>query len=484
MREKITSLSNMGDVTDWLDLCRTSRQPQLLWYVDYIEPKPLMREVNELIRQSEIILYGNTTNLKMLPGFSADISQEIAFHTIRMHLRIEEGEFNSALLMLNQLMDEWYDRISQIRQSNLLVHACLIYLCMKEFNKSHQCFEKHWILTKYMSPSERVELGIWDNEVLLQLAYWFFCKHDKDFCDFYAVQQKLSSPASMWRHKKIPILNFLDYDHSWIVAFCSLSMYNHARTLMPGLPPYEKKSTTPVNRLYYIEQEHTVEERSKAMAGWEKYYFEKYNHENRSDHVADLDISDSYLYSYLHFHTDYDADAVQKLKLIKFIDAHKNWNEFVSVAEVGCGTSLITDFLPPNSNYVGVDIAEHICNIHQEKAKNVVHLSANKFFANTQNYYDLCFASDLLSHLSPYRLTLFLESCCRKCKYLVAGIDLLPDDRENILVRSSSPYMSLHLSLMNVEKWKEKIGQYFEIEHYDELGGQRLLVIAKSRVAM
>lgn len=477
LRLQLETIRVPCDATAFMDLCRESRQPQLLWMVDYIEARPLMSEVADVIRQAEKILYGDTKSMKLLTGYTANIYQEIAFHTIRMHLRAEEGDIQGALGILNTMVGDWFDRIPVIRQSNLLVHACFVYMCCKEFAASFECYEQHWLLLKHSSASDRVELGIWDNHVLLQMGYWFFIKHNKDFADFYAIQTKVADPATIWMHKKIPLLNFLDYDHSWLVAFCSLPFYRHACSLMPSLPIYEKKPSTPVNHLYYLDEgQQQFQEATSELVGWEKYYFEQFNHENRSDHLNNVDLSDSALYSYLHFHTDYDKDKRDQAELLNFLEGNYHSSLYTSVLDAGCGPHPVSF---PNKSYVGVDVAEHICNLLKEQHIDNVHMSAPLFLLNTQSHFDLCFANDLLAHLSEQRLEIFLENCAKKCDVLVAGIDLESDNRKNILVRSDNPTIELHLSLHSADEWIQKIKKHFRVMT-QYVSGNRLLGLFQS----
>ena len=53
LRKAFNDLTTTKDCTVWMDIIRTCRQPQVMWEVDYIEPRPEMDEVIDLIRKSE-----------------------------------------------------------------------------------------------------------------------------------------------------------------------------------------------------------------------------------------------------------------------------------------------------------------------------------------------------------------------------------------------------------------------------------------------
>jgi len=181
-----------GDVTAWMDLIRTCRQPQVMWNVDYIEPNEHLPAINDLIRCADEIIYQQPNSIELKNGYSAEINQQAAYNTIRVHLNSEDGHIEISLQLLKEMLREQYDDLSVIRQSNLLFHSSLIFLCCKKLELSYHNMQKHWALLKYSKPSERIQLGLWDNQCLLEMTCWFFVKHCEEFRDFYSIKTKTS----------------------------------------------------------------------------------------------------------------------------------------------------------------------------------------------------------------------------------------------------------------------------------------------------
>ena len=231
---------NTSDLTVWMDIIRTCRQPQIFWEVDYIEPKEQLTEINAIIREFEQIYYPKKTSITLRKEFSADLNQQAAFNTIRAHLHAENGDFDTSLALFRGMMLEWKEDLSTIRQSNLMFHSCLAALCCGHTGESYAYFCDHGILTNHSTIPERVGLGLEDNDTLLRMVYWFFIKHVQDFRDFFCAESGVK-PSELWNHKKISILYLLEYDNAWVASLCGLAFYNHAREIHSGLPAYERR---------------------------------------------------------------------------------------------------------------------------------------------------------------------------------------------------------------------------------------------------
>lgn len=480
---KLLKTSPPGDVTDWMDLIRTCRQPYMLWEIDYIKPRPELLEVNDFIRQSEEILYGSKSKLSLINGYQAEISQQSAFNCIRTHLRAEEGDCELGQSMISEMLEQHYDDLPIIRQSNLLFHACLISLCCNSFQKSFECIEKHWALLKYLPPDDRVQLGIWDNHVILQMIYWSFCKYVNEFKDFYSIKTNTNS-NDIWNHKKIALLHFLEYDNAWMASFCGLSFYNHARKQFPSLPQYEQKRSTPTNIDSLIYRDDDMFSKTN-LVGEEKYYYIQYNHEiSMTSRAFNIDKAEDCLYSYYHYQNDYMQDIADKRNLYQFVSENISENKedkrFGSVLEPGCGINSLGNLL--SWDYIGIDISEKVCNILREKQINHIHSSITVFLEKTEQYFDLCFACKILSHLAPHRLNMFLKLCAEKCKYLAALISTVDDYRSDILSpKQVTKTVNLHKTVRPPEIWINLLNPYFNIKH--KILGDELYVFCTSKLS-
>ena len=453
-------LETKGDVTAWMDLMRTCRQPQIMWKIDYIEPGKHLSKINDLLRRSEDILYKSRDSIDLKEGYTADINQQAAFNTIRIHLHSEDGHISVALKLLEDVLMKQYDGLSLIRQSNLLFHGTLIFLCCNNLELSFHCFEKHWALLKYARPDDRVKLGLWDNQSLLEIAHWFFIKHSEDFRDFYSVRTK-TSINDIWNHKKIAMLYFLEYDNSWIVSFCGRPFYEHARSLNPQLPAYEKKRSTPhnVDKVWADSEDYVYED--NVAVGMERYFFEQFNQQMSMDqNFIDLDKTNDYLYSYYHYQTDYVEDINGKIRLIEFLKSHISLDKFTTILEGGTGV----DSLPGlrGKDYLGINISSKVCSILDDKSIPHKQGCCSLFLQETDQTFDLCFVYDLLNHLTSNRLRIFLENCSKKCQYLAATVDTYDDMRSEIVSKKLSiKSVNLHPTIMTIEEWTEYLVPYF-----------------------
>lgn len=484
-----TALPDKGDVTSWMDLIRTCRQPQIMWEVDYIEPKKQLLRINELIIESEKLLFKDSKSTELKNQYSADIDQLEAFNTIRVHLKAENGDFESATTILEHMLTNAYDDLSLIRKSNLLYHGCLVFLCCKNLEISYHCMEKHWALLKYADVTERVQLGLWDNQVLLQMAYWFFVKYSVDVREFYSIKTK--TPISdIWNHKKIAALYFLEYDNSWIASFCGLPFYEHARSLYPNLPKYEKKRSTPCNIDKTWEDDTYRNDGSKAV-GEEKYYYEQFNREhyyeqfnkevNTDIHYVDPDKASDYLYSYYHYQTNYTHDANSKVPLIEFMN--KNITiEVSSVLEVGTGIEIPRSFA--HTDYLGLNISTKVCSILRDKGIPHKHRCASLLLKDIDKHFDLCLAYDFLNHLTSTRLRIFIEECSKKCTYLLTAVDTRNDYRTDILSkRQPISRINLHPTIMNLEEWRNYLTPNFECR-YESPNDSWIYIFGKSKYGL
>lgn len=461
-QEAIQEIDHKGDVSSWMDLMRTCRQPQVFWAVDYIEPQEELIEINRLIRESEAILYKKNSNIYLKDGYTADVNQLSAFNTIRAHLRAEEGHIATAEHMFQQMLRHRFDELSLIRKSNLLFHGCLSLLCCGKFQESYDCFEKHWGLLKYASPSDRISQGLEDNHNILTMIYWFFIKNVENFRDFYAVAngQKV---GQIWNHKKIALLYFLEHDSSWAISFCGLAFYNYARSLFPSLPIYEKKRSTPTNhqKIWLDDEVCSYAEETQAT-GKEQYYFEQYNREiDLNSKFPDQDTSDDYLYSYYHYQTNYPLDQNAKMKLVDFIREHIDDDDYFSVLEAGSSLIIARGFA--QKSYTCIDISSRVCEILQEKDIEHEQGCISVFLSKTEKNFDLCFAYDILNHLNHHRLQDFLYNCSKKCTYLAAAIDTEDDFRNDILSKNHGvKKINLHRTVRDIEGWRGYLESHFK----------------------
>ena len=136
-------------------------------------------------------------------------------------------------------LKEKYYNLSIIRQSNLLFHCFIFYMCTQQFGQAHTCQTKHAHLMANIIDKDKFAMGLYDNESIMHCVSWFFMKYAPEYLDFMATIYNLQK-EDIFRHKKTMFMNFVDKDLSWIVSLATPALYQHARTLMHNLPEYEK----------------------------------------------------------------------------------------------------------------------------------------------------------------------------------------------------------------------------------------------------
>lgn len=484
IKGKLDSIRTPGDVTAWMDICRTARQPQMLWHVDYIEPRDSLALVNDLIRESEIVLYGDKTNIFLKEGYSADFQQQAAFNTIRAHLRSEEDDFVAALSIFKTLLDHFYDKLTPIRQSNLLMHGCLSFVCCGDFRQSHEYFKKHWILLKSLPEDQRLGLGIWDNHVILHMIYWHISANVRDFRDFYEVE---SGATGMMSHKKIALLKCLDYDQTWCAGFMGLPFHKQLCKLYPSFLPWEKRTTTPENYLEIWETNpgEAFRKEKEGSSPAEKIYYERYNKQFLPHTRPDEDEVENCLYSYYFFQNSKAEEVSLQDRLNMFMDKHFDAENCKQILSVGPG--LAYPYQHHGRQITIVDISELVCKrLEAVRAKarrsgiHIVNKCMSKFIRDTDQTFDICMARDVLQNLSRARLDVFLNYLPKKCKHLVALIDLDADVRTDILSGSSfDQEVVLHKSALSRDEWIRLLELNFDVTY--ELEGSHLYVYGKSK---
>lgn len=488
LREELDKLKTPGDVTSWMDLVRVARHPQTLWSIDYICGVSALAEANQLIKESEILLYGDDESLTLKDGYSADIYQEITFHTVRAHLRAEEGKISTCIKMFEQMLEKYYDDLSVIRKSNLLMHAILCFLCCKKWDESFQLLQRHWNLLKYSTPQDRDALGIWDNEVILRSIYWFFIGNCMDFRNFYSSKMELPSSQVLWKHKKIGFLHLLEYDNSWVVSFCSLALYNHARTLMP-LPEYAIKHTTPINDIYTtpgnVHLAQPGKEEQKYLNRFQALLCKDYEHANFQDSIHLAEVKDA-LFSYAHFGRNKTKERNIVTTLSMFINdktGHNVLEKSKSIIDAGCGTMLydlgIRDF---SGEYAGVDVSEAVIKILTKSAASTKsaaykHAEINTYLDKTQEFFELCWCCGTLTEMTESEIERFLHLAAQKTKILATAVELNDDwleiegigdwiqaAAEKKGIEIPSKLINLHRTVWSASRWEKQVGKYFDIQ--------------------
>jgi len=450
-------LKNSEDVSYWFDLVRQCRHPSMLWDIDFILPRDPVNLVNEYIQKSEKLLYDSDTSLQLKEPYTADIYQEVTFHTIRAYLRAEEGDFDASLKIWDNLTS-WLEKLSLVRKSNLLFHLFKCYLCTNRFQKSYNYFCQHWYLIKYCSMSDRFNEGIWDNMSIMYMIMSFFIEHTDEYKLFLSTQDDIVF-ENLHKHKKVGLIYSLSYDHSWIVSQLSLDYYNKAREYFSTLPEYKTLDTTPRNTKFFMPQRNLFHE--NKYQGWQKHYYEKLLSEGDKEGVH-IDCLNNYFYSFYHFSKDYKYEESIESELFEFLRKHQSSES--SVLYSGCGLCFSQNKFKCAVQYV--DISEQMVYEGQQKDIEITQMSIDTFLSRTSLFFDLLFSCGVLEHLSKYQIGIVLEKSAAVVSSICCYIETIENKFEMDILQ-----FFMHRTVKPIDWWKEKFEQYFECDYLEKEKG-------------
>lgn len=444
------SLKNATIIDEWVYLIRQARHPDFIWDIDYIQPTDELQKINLLIDQSEDVLFESKNSLKLKSNYTVDLNALAIFNIIRAYRKAEKLEYTDSLQIWNELYESDYFRLTPIRQSNLLMHMHIAFMCFKDFEKAFACYSKHLLFTKILPFKQQHTYGVLDNSSIMYFIQCFFARHVPEFLSF--ITNKLDAlEREMLIHKKVEVLEFLPIQ--FYVQILSKTFYDLAKSTMP-LPNYDLST--------FIKNKHSPVERVETIL--EKQYIECLNSPYSSKSEINARKWDLLLSNQSESKSDQSKD------LIDFLDDYGL--HYDEVIDVGCGLSNIPKIYFENKNLVRVDASNFASNYWAAKDP-IIEMSGEEYLKNSQEF-DLCFCSNVLPAMpSPVE---FLQQCHSKCKYLAASLAYASIG----IVPSGSLTIEMWANNLSCDEWVKIIGKYFDIKHVNSIDGI-LYVIGQKR---
>ncbi len=457
-------LRHMSSIDEWIEIVRESRHPDVLWDINYITPSPHMEKINNLIRKSEGILFQKEDPLAtdgavvLKDQYTALPKNMSILYTIMAYLKAEDGKLDESLAMWDYAYDNHLYNADITRKSTLLTHLTTAYLCSNNFDKSLECFKKHWALLRYSTEKIRYRCGIWDDLTCINIVYYFFARHVPRFSSFWAKHLGIGE-SSLRCGKKFFINEFTDLQ--FIVQMCSKPYYDYAKMSMPELPDYDPSMFTTTAKQKEIQAQDipdelnmyeenymkcihsqqclpAFEKESVVWDMWNSYHWDSSSDEHDMDKGSELLVK---------FFTNIDEVTDDEISGIVAPD---------SVLDLCCGTSgvIYDHFL--HQRLTQVDISTYAYNYCKDQGRVIIKQPAEIYLDETEEQFDLCVCCLSLSYLTS--LDAILLSISKKCKYFVAsivyGAQIFPFSVGGI---------DLNKTTQRKEWWEKQLSKYFDI---------------------
>lgn len=201
------------NVDDWLQVVRNTRAPDEEWHDRW----------KTRVQESEQLLYLSNSSLILKDKYTASKINELFFHIIRAYLRAEEGNFEAADIIWNELAKNWMN-VDLYRQSNLLYHLFVTSLCTNQWDKALGYMKQLWSLVKSMDSILRHEHGAWDDWTTCLLVSWYFSSRCKTFLTYFRDYHNIQ--GAMLIQKKGFLINHLHSD--FLIGAASRPYYEKA----------------------------------------------------------------------------------------------------------------------------------------------------------------------------------------------------------------------------------------------------------------
>ncbi len=469
-------LKHMSSIDEWIEIVRESRHPDVLWNINYITPSPHMEKVNDLIRRSELILFEEENPLVLKSQYTASPRNMTILYTIMAYIKAEDGQIEESLAVWDYAYYNCLYNANTTRRTTLLTHLSTAYLCSNNFDKSLECFKKHWALLRSATEKMRYRCGIWDDMTCLNIVYYFFARHVPRFSAFWAKQLGIGEEC-LRPGKKFFISEFTDMQ--FIVQMCSKPYYDHAKLSMPELPDYDLSMFTTTEKQKEIHRQHIPDELNMYEENYMKCVhsqeclpaFEKESvvwdmwnscHWDPPRQPAARDEDDEYQEDQIEWiigeDVEYDMDKGSEL-LLKFIDS--NNQTYDSALDLCCGTSRVMYDHFLHQKLTQVDISTYVYNYCKDQGRTIIKQPAEIFLDETEEHFDLCICCLSLSYLTS--LDAILLSISKKCKYFAAsivhGAQIFPFSVGGI---------DLNKTTQRKEWWEKQVSKYFDIEKMED----------------
>jgi hypothetical protein len=187
-------------------------------------------EFNGLLDRGEAFLFNSKTDTK--PKCQLTVTTQLMLNLLRIHRRAEEGDFETAGRILEDLYENWLDKVPE-RQLVILFQYFVHCTCLKMWEKALEALKRAWNIIKLAPNQERYNLCYWDDWFSMHFVMWFFALHSNDYYAYVASKMGLHVSSMAGGRKNI----FLKHQTAQDIAdLVTPAYYKKARELMPELP--------------------------------------------------------------------------------------------------------------------------------------------------------------------------------------------------------------------------------------------------------
>ncbi len=205
---------------DWMLVMSGIRSPKSKYHSVY----------NDFIRASEDLLYDSHTSTKLLSELKANEPNQLYFNIIRGYTRAEEGDFDSAHVLFQDIYDNWVG-IDSNRQTKVLVHCLIAFLYNGKTSEALDCLKRMWSIIKVSDGIKRFNLGLWEDWTMALMLVWHFSDHVASFANEFLVKFNMQVTVGIWQRRHMMLLSSFNP-----INIVPRIYYERARSLYPGLP--------------------------------------------------------------------------------------------------------------------------------------------------------------------------------------------------------------------------------------------------------
>lgn len=381
-------LTNIKIIDEWIYFVRQCRHPSNLWETDYLIPSNILVQCNELIDQSDNILFEQKDSTKLKEQYECSFKSFCFINIIRAYRRAESDDFESSLKIWDELYEEYLLEFTVLRQTNLLLHLFVVYLCSNQLEKAMDCLRKQWFLLRNQKESDRYGMGIWDNNIVANIILFYFSIYNTDLrnkiCDLLSVNE-----LEYNTHKKYILKPYLTT--SLIATICSKPFYDLA----------VKNFNLPVCEEFLISDRTVLNEKYQNSLILEQIF----NTDLIDDNLLNINQKKWELW-YSEAKSNSSGPLIDLLSSIGI--------GYSSVIDLACGLSEKSYVFFKNNKLTSIDCCQSVHDYWKNKGREVIVDIAERYLQNC-NKFDLCFCSDSFSYfVNPQQV---MKLISQKCKY-------------------------------------------------------------------
>jgi len=186
------SLDRPYSISDWLQILILTHDCK----------EDIKEEYFQFVSKTERLLYNAADSVDFLDYVDGTI--QIYFHIIRAYERALLGDFERAGKLLDKLTEDWMS-VDETKQTNILYHAFIHYVCTGNWKRSIEIHNRMWSIVRMMDNQKRYNYGAWDDWTIATILQWFFIQHSHDYAKLVALDKSIEI-TSLYGNKKALLL--------------------------------------------------------------------------------------------------------------------------------------------------------------------------------------------------------------------------------------------------------------------------------------